>query len=205
MTDGEDSCGIRSRGVGKLANLGGFKSGPTACVFGPNWEAQVRSGLGEDGIKTDQVGAQIFGPDWEPRPIMLKGWVMGCDERPFLIKGSIAGCEGRADMGFESGVGGIKGRRASPQAEVGGLEIRATMEASGGQVKEDGGIACFLEGDWRDSESLMAKARARMTEEALSAEASRYEPVTDDLGGGSGFLFFFYSFWVRSGFGGGEC
>ncbi|RVW36717.1 hypothetical protein CK203_099199 [Vitis vinifera] len=57
------------------------------------------------------------------------------------------------------------------------------MEASGGQVNEDGGIACFLEGDRRDSESLMAKARARMTEEALSAEASRYEPVTDDLGG----------------------
>ena len=205
MTDGEDSCGIRNRGVGKLANLGGFKSGPKDCVFGPDWEAQVRSGLGEDGIKTDQVGAQIFGPDWEPRPITLKGWVMGCDDRPFLIKGSIAGCEGRADMGFESEVGGIKGRRASPRAKVRGLEIRATMEASGGQVKEDGGIACFLGGDRRDSESLMAKARARMTEEALSDEASKYEPVTDDLGGGSGFLFFFYSFWVRSGYGGGGC
>ena len=32
----------------------------------------------------------------------------------------------------------------------------------------------------------MAKARVRMTEEALSAEASRYEPVTDVLGVGIG-------------------
>ncbi|RVX08206.1 hypothetical protein CK203_017772 [Vitis vinifera] len=188
VTDGEDSCGIRSRGGGKLANLGGFKSGPATCVFGTDWEAQVRSGLGEDGIKSNYVGAQIFGPDCEPRPITLKGWVMGCEDRPFLIKGSIAGCEGRADMGFEPELGGIKGNRASPCAEVGGMEIKATMEASGGQVKEDGGIACFLEGDWRDSESLMAKARARMTEEALSAEASRYEPVTDVLGGDRDFF-----------------
>ena len=68
VTDGEDSCGIRSRGGGKLANLGGFKSGPAACVFGTDWEAQVRSGLGEDGIKSDYVGAQIFGPNCEPGP-----------------------------------------------------------------------------------------------------------------------------------------
>ena len=63
------------------------------------------------------------------------------------------------------------------------MEIRASMEASGGQVKEDGGIACILGGDWRDSEYQMEKARARMTEEALSVEASRYEPVIDVLGG----------------------
>ncbi|RVW96961.1 hypothetical protein CK203_032292 [Vitis vinifera] len=139
VTDGEDKCGISSRGGGKLANLGGFKSGPAACVFGPDWEAQARSGLGEGGLKSEYVGAQMFGPDCEPRPITLKGWVMGCEERPFLIKGSIAGCEGRADMGFEPVLGGKKENRALPRAEVGGMEIRASMEASGGQVKEDGG------------------------------------------------------------------
>ena len=115
----------------------------------------------------------MVGPDCEPRPITLKGWLMSCEDRPFLIKGSIVGCEGRADMGFEPELGGIKGNRASPHAEVGEMEIKATMEASGGQDKEDGGIACFLGGDWRDSKSLTVKARARMTEEALSAEASR--------------------------------
>ena len=86
-------------------------------------------------------------------------------------------------MGFEPELGGIKGNRASPLAKVGEMEIKATMEASGGQDKEDGGVACFLEGDWRDSESLSLKARARMTEKALSAEASRYESITDVFGG----------------------
>lgn len=57
MTDGEDSFGIRSRGGGKSASLGGFKSGPAACVFGPVWEAQIRSRLGEDGLKPDYEGA----------------------------------------------------------------------------------------------------------------------------------------------------
>ena len=76
VTDGEDSFGIRSRGGGKSASLGGFKSGPAACVFGPVWEAQFKSRLGEDGLKPDYEGAQMVGPDCEPRPITLKGWVM---------------------------------------------------------------------------------------------------------------------------------
>ena len=70
---------------------------------------------------------------------------MGCEDRPFLIKGSIVGCEGSADMGFEPGLRGIKGVRAFPLAEVGEMEIRATMEASGGQDKEDGGSLAFSE------------------------------------------------------------
>ena len=49
------------------------------------------------------------------------------------------GCEGKAGMGFEPGLGGIKGVRVFPLVEVGEMEIRATMEASGGQDKEDGG------------------------------------------------------------------
>ena len=183
MTDGADSLGIKSQGAGKLASLGGFKSGPAACDYGPIWEAQFRSGLGEACLKPTYEGAQMVGPDCEPRPITLKGWVMGCADRPFFIKGLIVGCEGRADMGFEPELGGIKGIRVFPHAEVREMEIRATMEVSGGQDKEDGGIACFLGGDWRDSESLTTKARARMTEEALLAEASRYKSVTDVFGG----------------------
>ncbi|RVX19762.1 hypothetical protein CK203_005385 [Vitis vinifera] len=131
VIDGEDNFGMRSRGGGKSASLGVFKSGPTTCVFGPVWETQVRSGLGEDGLKPDHEGAQMVGPDCEPRPITLKGWVMGCEDRPFLIKDSIVGCEGRAGMGFEPELGGIRGNRASPLAEVGEMEIRATMEDSG--------------------------------------------------------------------------
>ncbi|RVW49309.1 hypothetical protein CK203_073238 [Vitis vinifera] len=139
VTDGEDSCGISSRGGGKLANLGGFKSGPAACVFGPDWEAQARSGIGEGGLKSEYVGAQMFGPDCEPRPITLKWWVMGCEERPFLIKGSIAGCEGRADMGFELVLGGIKENRASPRAEVGGWRLGLRWKLRVAKLKRTGG------------------------------------------------------------------
>ena len=39
VTDGEDSLGIRNQGAGKVASLGGLKSEPAACDFGPVWEA----------------------------------------------------------------------------------------------------------------------------------------------------------------------
>ena len=64
---------------------------------------------------------------------------MGCKERPFYIKGSFVGCEGMVEMGFEPGLGGIKGVRALSHAEVGEMEVRATKEASCVQDKEDGG------------------------------------------------------------------
>ena len=101
-------------------------------------------------------------------------------------------------MGFEPGLGlgGIKGVRAFPHVEVEEMEVKATKEASCVQDKEDGGVACFLGGDWRDSESLSVKARARMTEEALTAEASRYESIPAVFGEGSGPLLFFSSLWV---------
>ncbi|RVW68828.1 hypothetical protein CK203_061584 [Vitis vinifera] len=86
-------------------------------------------------------------------------------------------------MGFEPRLGGIKEVRALSHAKVGEMEVRATKEASRAQVKEDGGVACFLGGDCRDSESFSVKARARMTEEALTAEASRYESIPAVFGG----------------------
>ena len=51
VTDGEDSLGIRNQGAGKVASLGGLKSEPAACDFGPVWEAQFSSGLGEASLK----------------------------------------------------------------------------------------------------------------------------------------------------------
>ena len=108
---------------------------------------------------------------------------MGYEDRPFFIKGSIVGYEGKTDMGFEPGLGGIKRVRVFPHAEVEEMEVRATKEASRGQNKEDEGVACFLGGNWRDSESLSVKARARMTVEALTTEASRYESIPDVFGG----------------------
>ncbi|RVW38063.1 hypothetical protein CK203_097261 [Vitis vinifera] len=166
---GEPPCGSSSKGIsGCPYELAG--RGPGKEVTDGGRQLQDQQSRGREVSK-------------HGRPITLKGWVMGCEERPFLIKGLIEGCEERADIGFEPVLGGLRENRASPRVEVGGMEIRASMEASGGQVKEDGGIACILGGDWRDSESLMAKARARMSEEALLAEASRYEPVIDVLGG----------------------
>ena len=87
------------------------------------------------------------------------------------------GCEGIAGMGFEPGLGGIKGVRAHSHAEVGEMEVRATKEASRVQVREDVGIACFLGGDWRDSEAFSVKARAWMTDEALTAETSMCKSI----------------------------
>ena len=109
---------------------------------------------------------------------------MGCEDRPFFIKGSIVGCEGRAGMGFEPGLGGIKGVRAFPHAEVGEMEVRATKEASCVQDKEDGGGRLLsrrrLEGF---RVSLGENERAQMTKEALTTEASRYESIPVVFGG----------------------
>ncbi|KAL6349008.1 hypothetical protein AAG906_033664 [Vitis piasezkii] len=131
----------------------------------------------------DSLGNRSQDAGKVPRPITLKGWVLGCEERPFYIKGSFVGCEGMAGMGFEPGLGGIKGVRAHSHAEVGEMEVRATKEASRVQVREDVGVACFLGGDWRDSEAFSVKARALMTDEALTAEASRYESFPAVFGG----------------------
>ena len=170
--DGEDSLGNRSQGAGKVVREGGLGFGPEVFEFGLDWEAQFNSGLGEVSHKTAFEEAQKHGLVSEPRPITLKGWVLGCEERPFYIKGSFVGCEGMAGMGFEPGLGEIKGVRAHSHAEVGEMEVKATKEASCVQVKEDVGVACFLGGDWRDSEAFSVKARAWMTDEALTAETS---------------------------------
>ena len=53
----------------------------------------------------------MFGPV-DARPIILKGWQMGCEERPFYIKGLLVGWEGMAEMGCGLATEGIKGVRA---------------------------------------------------------------------------------------------
>ena len=182
--DGEDSLGNRSQGAGKVVREGGLGFGPEAFEYGPKrWDAQFNSGLGEVSHKTSFEEAQKHGPVSEPKPITLKGWVLGCEERPFYIKGSFMGCEGMAGIGFEPGLGGIKGVRAHSHAEVGEMKVRATKEASRVQVREDVGIACFLGGDWRDSEAFSVKAKALMIDEALTIEASRYESFPAVFGG----------------------
>ena len=114
---------------------------------------------------------------------MLKGWQLGCEERPFYIKGSFVGCEGMSGMGFRHAIEGIKGVRAHSLSEVAEMEARATEEASWAHVREDAGVACYHGGDWRVSEALPTKARALITDEALTVEASRYEPYLTDFGG----------------------
>ncbi|RVW34871.1 hypothetical protein CK203_078016 [Vitis vinifera] len=39
------------------------------------------------------VEALLQGSEREPRPFLLKGCLVGCEERPFLLKGSLVGCE----------------------------------------------------------------------------------------------------------------
>ncbi|RVX14304.1 hypothetical protein CK203_017277 [Vitis vinifera] len=103
-------------------------------------------------------------------------------ERPFYIKGCLWVVRVWPN-GFRAGLGGIKGVRAHSHAEVRDMEVRATKEASRVQVREDVGVACFLRGDWRDSEAFSVKARALMTNEVLTAEASRYESFLTVFGG----------------------
>ena len=115
-------------------------------------------------------------------------WQLGCEERPFYIKGSFVGCEGMSDMGFGHAIEGIKGVRAHSLSEEAEMEARATEEASRAHVREDAGVAYYHGGDWRVSEALPTKARALITDEALTVEASRYEPYLTDFGGVWDFL-----------------
>ena len=86
-TDGEDRLGNRGQGAGKVVKGGGYGLGPEVLKVGPVLgEAQFRSGLGEGSYKTACEEAQLQGPV-DSRPIMLKGWQLGCEERPFYIKG----------------------------------------------------------------------------------------------------------------------
>ena len=93
------------------------------------------------------------------------------------------GCEGMPSMGFGLAIEGIKGVRAHSLSEVAEMEARATEEASRAHVREDAGVACCHEGDWRVSEAFLTKARALITDEALTTKASRYEPYLAVFGG----------------------
>ena len=109
------------------------------------------------------------------------------------------GCEGMSDMGFGHAIEGIKGVRAHSLSEEAEMEARATEEASRAHVREDAGVACCHGGDWRVSEAFPTKARVLITDEALTAESSRYEPYLADFGGGGGgpgLLLFYSFFWV---------
>ena len=53
---------------------------------------------------------------------------------------------------------------------------------------EDKGLACFLGGAMRESESLMVNARVKITDEALVAEASRYDSFPTVFGGDRDFF-----------------
>ena len=97
-TDGEDRLGNRGQSAGKVVKGGGFGLGPIVPKVGPVLgEAQFRSGLGGESYKSTYEVAQVHGPV-DVRPIILKGWQLGCEERPFYIKGSFVGYEGMSEM-----------------------------------------------------------------------------------------------------------
>ena len=175
LTDGENSLRNRGQGAGEVVKVGGHGFGPKGPNVGPVlWEAQIRGGLGEDSHKTALVEIPLQGLVSESRPVRLKGWLMGCDERPFYLKGSLVGCKGLSGMGFGLGLGGIKGDRAHFHSKVAEMEVRAIKEASRTKVSEDEGVTCFHGGDLRDSEAFSVNDRMMMTDDALAAEASRY-------------------------------
>ena len=124
----------------------------------------------------------MFGPV-DARPIILKGWQMGCEERPFYIKGLLVGWEGMAEMGCGLATEGIKGVRAHSLSDEVEMEARATEEASRAGVRDDAGVACCHGGNWRVSEAFPMKSKSLITDEALTAEASRYEPYLVEDGG----------------------
>ena len=125
------------------------------------------AGLGGESYKSTCEVAQAHGPV-DARPIILKGWQMGCEERPFYIKGSFVGCEGMSKMGSGHATKGIKGVRAHSLSEEAEMEAKATEEASRARVREDAGVACCHEGDWRVSEAFPTKSRALIIDEALT-------------------------------------
>ena len=77
-------------------------------------------------------------------------------------------------MGFGLRVVGLKGEKTLYHSTVVETEARASKEALQAQDKEDKGLVCFLEWATRDSKSFTANVRAEITNEALAAEASKY-------------------------------
>ena len=114
----------------------------------------------------------MFGPV-DARPIILKGWQMGCEEKPFYIKGPLVGWEGLAEMGCGPAKEGLKGVRAISLADEAEMEARAIEEASRAGVRDDEGVAYCHGGDRRVSEAFSTVSRARLTDEALVVETSR--------------------------------
>ncbi|RVX17736.1 hypothetical protein CK203_004224 [Vitis vinifera] len=110
------------------------------------WEAHNKTGFGEVSHEIAHVEAPLQGMESKPRPIILKGCLIGCEERPFLLKGSLVGCKELFGMAFGPGVVGLKRDRA-----------------------------LYLLWATRDLESLTVNVKVKITNEALVAEASRYD------------------------------
>ncbi|KAL6327375.1 hypothetical protein AAG906_018977 [Vitis piasezkii] len=151
-TYGEDRLENRGQGAGKGVIRGGVGLGPAAIKVGPDsGEAQFRSRLGVMKSSPDREEAQLFGLE-EAKPIILKGWQMGCEEKPFYIKGSLVGWAGLAEMGCGPAKEGLKGIRAFSLADEVEMGARATVEDSRSGVRDDEGIVCCHGGDQRASE-----------------------------------------------------
>ncbi|RVX17218.1 LINE-1 retrotransposable element ORF2 protein [Vitis vinifera] len=112
---------------------------------------------------------------------------MGCEEKPFYIKGSFVGWEGMPEMGCGLSTEGIKGVRALSLVDEAEMEARATEEASRASVRDDKGVACYHGGDWRVSEAFPTESRVLLTDEALTAEASRGTSGLDETVDGVGY------------------
>ena len=74
--------------------------------------------------------APLQGMESKPRPILLKGCLVGCEEMPFLLKGSLVGCKELFGMAFGPGVVGLKRDWAFYIFVVAEMEVRTSEEAS---------------------------------------------------------------------------
>lgn len=73
------------------------------------------------------------------------------------------------ELGFGKGFEGLKGLRVHSHSKGAGMEDETSDEVSRALAREDAGVVCFLGGDWRVSNAFSMKARALLTDEALSA------------------------------------
>lgn len=92
---------------------------------------------------------------------------MESEPRPLILKGCVG-------VGFRLGVVGLKGAKTLYQSTVVKTKARASEEALQAQNRKDKGLVCFLGWAIRDSKSFTENVRAEITDEALAAEASKY-------------------------------
>ncbi|RVW51474.1 hypothetical protein CK203_084032 [Vitis vinifera] len=164
----EPPCGSSSKGATVFSMEPAARGPGVEETYGEDRLVNRGQGAGKGVIRVQNVRKpQLFGPE-EAKPIILKGWQMGCEEKPFYIKGSLVGWASLAEMGCGPAKEGLKGIRAFSLTDEVEMGARATEEDSRAGVRDDEGVACCHGGD-------RGLLRILQCDE-------RWQPVDDDPG-----------------------